>query len=305
MSLTPQDIQKQKFNTKFRGFDVDEVDAFLEEVAEDFLALIQENKKLKERIESFEQREAEYQSEEHTFKSAIIAAQKVAVEMKEMARKETTELVTNAREEARVLVAGAREEISRLQEETNSGMDTLKSEIEELEVMKGRIRDELRTTLTRYLNYLEDGLPPEALDVAPAPDATAAGQPAVETASALVAEAAESQEFRRDGSEEAIIEEEATVEEEAIVEEKGLDEAALADMFQETAAAELIEQSRAGSDDDDEDFTDLFQRMEIPDTVDDDGDAEDVIEELTTDLLFSEEPSGKRESGLEERRQIG
>lgn len=299
MSLTPQDIQKQKFNTKFRGFDVDEVDAFLEEVAEDFLALIQENKKLKERIESFEQREAEYQSEEHTFKSAIIAAQKVAVEMKEMARKETTELVTNAREEARVLVAGAREEISRLQEETNSSMDTLKSEIEELEVMKGRIRDELRTTLTRYLNYLEDGLPPEALDVAPAPDATAAGQPAVETASAPVAEAAELQEFRRDGSEEVIIEEE------AIVEEKGLDEAALADMFQETAAAELIEQSRAGSDDDDEDFTDLFQRMEIPDTVDDDGDAEDAIEELTTDLLFSEEPSGKRESGLEERRQIG
>ena len=34
MSLTPQDIQQQKFKTKFRGYDVNEVDGFLAEVAD-------------------------------------------------------------------------------------------------------------------------------------------------------------------------------------------------------------------------------------------------------------------------------
>ena len=36
MNLTPLDIQQQKFKTKFRGFDIREVDAFLEQLANAF-----------------------------------------------------------------------------------------------------------------------------------------------------------------------------------------------------------------------------------------------------------------------------
>ena len=36
MNLTPLDIQQQKFKTKFRGFDIREVDTFLEQLANAF-----------------------------------------------------------------------------------------------------------------------------------------------------------------------------------------------------------------------------------------------------------------------------
>ena len=34
MKITPLDIQQQQFKTRFRGFDIREVDAFLEQMAE-------------------------------------------------------------------------------------------------------------------------------------------------------------------------------------------------------------------------------------------------------------------------------
>ena len=52
MILTPQDIQSQQFHVRFRGFDVEEVDTFLERVSEDLLTLMQENKQLKAKVEA-------------------------------------------------------------------------------------------------------------------------------------------------------------------------------------------------------------------------------------------------------------
>jgi len=39
MKITPLDIQQQQFKTRFRGFDIREVDAFLEQIAETFEGL--------------------------------------------------------------------------------------------------------------------------------------------------------------------------------------------------------------------------------------------------------------------------
>jgi len=41
MNITPLDIDNQKFRTRFRGFDVREVDDFLQSVAEDILDVIE------------------------------------------------------------------------------------------------------------------------------------------------------------------------------------------------------------------------------------------------------------------------
>ena len=55
MKITPQDIIDKEFRVKFRGFDMAEVDAFLEEVAENFFRLAEENTLLNEKILTLEQ----------------------------------------------------------------------------------------------------------------------------------------------------------------------------------------------------------------------------------------------------------
>ena len=52
MKITPQDIIDKEFRVKFRGFDMAEVDTFLEEVAENFFKLTEENTLLHEKIAS-------------------------------------------------------------------------------------------------------------------------------------------------------------------------------------------------------------------------------------------------------------
>jgi DivIVA domain-containing protein len=55
MEITPQDIIDKEFRVKFRGFDMAEVDAFLEEVAESFFKLTEENTLLNEKIIALQQ----------------------------------------------------------------------------------------------------------------------------------------------------------------------------------------------------------------------------------------------------------
>jgi cell division initiation protein len=50
MKITPQDIIDKEFRVKFRGFDMAEVDTFLEEVAVNFFKLTEENTRLNEKV---------------------------------------------------------------------------------------------------------------------------------------------------------------------------------------------------------------------------------------------------------------
>ncbi|MBW2595399.1 MAG: DivIVA domain-containing protein [Deltaproteobacteria bacterium] len=56
MKITPLDINNQKFRTKFRGFDVREVDEFLQAVAGELELQLKENLRLKERVTELESR---------------------------------------------------------------------------------------------------------------------------------------------------------------------------------------------------------------------------------------------------------
>lgn len=145
MALTPQDIQSQQFHVRFRGFDVDEVDDFLEKVAEDYLTAIQENKQLKERLEELKNDLSTYRDQEKSFQKAFISAQQVADEMMEKSEREAADIIGHARQEAEQLLAGAQEEIVGLEKQ----LDLLKSR-------KNKIQDELRSTLSGYLEQLDE-----------------------------------------------------------------------------------------------------------------------------------------------------
>jgi len=144
MILTAQDIQSQQFHVRFRGFDVEEVDDFLEKIAAAFQAVSEENQKLKGRLETMEQDLATYQNQQKSFQSAIIAAQNVADGMKEKSREEADSIVAEAQEEAHLR-----------REEANREIAELKGKIENLKSLREQARDDLRQQLKSYLHMLE------------------------------------------------------------------------------------------------------------------------------------------------------
>ena len=59
MRITAMDIRQQQFTVRvFRGFDPQEVDAFLEDMADDYEELIKENALLKEQLATVEEKPA-------------------------------------------------------------------------------------------------------------------------------------------------------------------------------------------------------------------------------------------------------
>ena len=88
MRITPLDIQQRQFPIKFRGFDVEEVYAFLEIVREEMEDLLRENASLKEQVHRIENQIKEYRDMETTLRETLITAQQMVEDYKTNSRKE-------------------------------------------------------------------------------------------------------------------------------------------------------------------------------------------------------------------------
>ena len=191
MTITPQDIQSKQFHVRLRGFDVDEVDKFLEKIAEEFLILSMEHKQAMERISALDKEVANFRNKEQAFQNAILSAQKISDEMQGKSRREAEETLEKAQEEAAELEARSREEaealLSRaaleaeeikekalaqarsLVENSSSRMLELTNEINHLISMKERILGDLRQLLEGYRQHLEEGIPAGLENLEPLP----------------------------------------------------------------------------------------------------------------------------------------
>jgi cell division initiation protein len=134
MKITPADILNQKFGISFRGYDRDEVDAFLDLIAKDMEDLLRENSFLKDEIEKLNAEVARLREMEETIKDTIISAQKMAETFKENARKESENILDAARLQAEKICFEATKEVA----ETKAELQKLQSKLIELkEVVKG------------------------------------------------------------------------------------------------------------------------------------------------------------------------
>lgn len=85
--LTPLDIENKKFGRSLKGYNVDEVDDFLDELTSEYERLYKENAELKGQIESSKKDLEHYRSVEHTLQNTLVMAQSTADDIKKMAQR--------------------------------------------------------------------------------------------------------------------------------------------------------------------------------------------------------------------------
>lgn len=117
MKLTPLDIQQQQFSMRFRGFDVREVDLFLEQMASTFEQLQRDNEVLKEEILRLRRESQGLKKREETFRRAMIHSQKVLENMKENAEKQSELIIAEAEIKADKIINHAQNRLNHLQED--------------------------------------------------------------------------------------------------------------------------------------------------------------------------------------------
>jgi cell division initiation protein len=115
MKITPLDIQQMVFQVKLRGYDRDEVNRFLEEVAQTVESLNRDNAGLRERIVSLEQQVAELKRTELTLSNTLVSAQSLADDVKRSAQRDAELIVKEAELKAGELFRQARVELAETQ----------------------------------------------------------------------------------------------------------------------------------------------------------------------------------------------
>jgi cell division initiation protein len=117
MKLTPLDIHHKEFGRKLRGYDEESVDAFLDDVADEFERLFKENIDLSEKLDIANDKVRSYAEIEKTLHNTMLAAQTSAEEIKAKASKEADVLLRDAELKAKELIQTALAEKQKTQSE--------------------------------------------------------------------------------------------------------------------------------------------------------------------------------------------
>ncbi|TLM79739.1 MAG: DivIVA domain-containing protein [Actinobacteria bacterium] len=154
MKLTPLDIHHKEFRHSVKGYNEQEVDDFLDEVADEFERVFKENIDLSEKLEAANDRVSTYQQIERTLQSTLLQAQRTADEIIEKSRVEAADRIRDAELKAKELIHHA---LSQKQ-----GVGT---ELGRLKSAEEEFRTAFRALLEKYLATLAEVKLPEDVRV--------------------------------------------------------------------------------------------------------------------------------------------
>jgi cell division initiation protein len=167
MELTPQELREVEFRERWRGYDPDDVDDFLERAA---VALDEFDDRLREYTERAmvaEQRLTEGADTEGALRHTLVLAQRTADNAVAEAQETAARMLRDAEERSRAIVGEARQEADRAAEESQRQLRVdvtlletakvqLQADIDALEQYLSEERAHVRSSLTELMWRLEE-----------------------------------------------------------------------------------------------------------------------------------------------------
>ena len=157
--LTPIDIDNKQFSRQLKGYNVDEVDDFLDEISADYERAMLMNKNLEDKISELENILQEYKNAEGSLQDTLLIAKQTADNIRQSAETEANKVLDEAEKVYRDktgnidgIIEGKKQELNNIQESIN--VFKRKSEallVAQLEILK-TFEDEEKTDLNNSNN---------------------------------------------------------------------------------------------------------------------------------------------------------
>lgn len=144
MPLTPLDIHNKEFSRRFRGYDEDEVNEFLDQVVKDYEMVLRDKRNLEEQVRQLQERLDHFKSIEDNLNKSLVIAQETAEELKQ-----------NAQKEAKLIIREAEKNADRIINEALSKARRIAMEIEDLKKQSKVFRNRLRTLIEAQLDLID------------------------------------------------------------------------------------------------------------------------------------------------------
>lgn len=144
MRMTPLDVQSHKFAHRLRGYDPEEVEAFLRIVSEDYEGLVLETASQADRIRRLEARLEELSAQEDLLKETLVSAQAM-----------TEELRRTAEREAELRLAEVEVRAEKILDASHRRAARLAQDIREMRALRSRLAESFRSAAETHLSLLE------------------------------------------------------------------------------------------------------------------------------------------------------
>jgi len=144
MRITPLDVRKQEFRKGMRGLDAEEVYAFLSTVADEYEAVLNDNKALRERLLELDDKVQEYRTMEKTLRDTLLTAERVTVDAKDNARREANLIIKEAQIEAEKALRNIKNESMQLRQQ-----------VQQLRAQREGYLAKMRVVAESHLNFIE------------------------------------------------------------------------------------------------------------------------------------------------------
>ena len=133
--LTPLDIENKRFTRTLKGYNVEEVDDFLDQLTLEYEKLYKENAEYRDQADKYQKDLEHYRNVEHTLQNTLVMAQTTAEDIKSMAQKQADQIIRDAQNDARKAVDELNKEefeIRRRLEDLKRQFDVYKAKMEAL-----------------------------------------------------------------------------------------------------------------------------------------------------------------------------
>ena len=152
--MTPQEVGSRSFaKATLGGYNLAQVDEFLDALTEDYSALYNENAILKGKLKVLSETVEEYRATDTAMRKALLAAQQMADSMVEEAKKKRDELVGEAERTARERVDELKKSIAAEEYRLRQAQESTAAYVEKLRAFHDREAE--------FLSGLDELVPPE------------------------------------------------------------------------------------------------------------------------------------------------
>ncbi len=156
MAIRPIDVRRKEFASSFRGYDANQVDDFLDALADEFERAYTENVRLRDEVSSLRERLEQFEELEGSIRAALVHAEQAAESLHRSASQEADDLRRSAVREADLTIREAKARSHQMLAESSARVERIQESYEALQEAKSNFANDFRHLLKSYLDTMEN-----------------------------------------------------------------------------------------------------------------------------------------------------
>ena len=156
MPIRPIDIRRKEFRNGFRGYDANQVDDFLDTIADEFERTYNENQRMREETNSLRERLQQFEDLEGSIRAALVHAEQAANDLRRSANREAEDVRQSARREADYTIKEAQNRSHQMLADSSARIERVQDSYEALQDAKRSFANDFRHLLKTYMEMMEN-----------------------------------------------------------------------------------------------------------------------------------------------------